>query len=352
MAIKLNRNDQNVIEISHASEFGTFHSTLPLGSTESTVFVEAAGGAGGAGGRGGDGHAGRNGSNGLHATRKRVGGTGQDGGDGGDSGCGGHGGNGGCGASITLRVSENDMDLLMLLKSIPNVGKGLGGLAGLGGMPGRGGRGGKRGRSYSWTETRGDETYHYINPAGKDGRNGRIGRNGAKGRTGRDGHDGLFCILVAPNELDETINYIETPRRDEQLPNWRYDLVITGDVDVRDRRGYGVLEPGAECAVSYTMRNVGGTSTPSEQDVFISLYDTPEIVFDIEHSVKLPRSITPNSSICTSFEITMNTTFIPPVRFKPLDITRPVIGSPMKITSPLRHRATVSRVNQVCFHSI
>lgn len=244
-----------------------------------------------------------------------------------------------------MYVAEPDIDLLLLLKTPPSVAAGRPGCGGAGGDGGRGGRGGHGGAPYSWTESRTvyDTVYnggrsslqprtvttYHSNPGGMPGPPGRPGRKGMDGKSGRPAHDGTLTFNVANKGT---------------FP-WRYDLVVHGDVRVDDEHGYGVLEPGARCLLSYSVRNVGGMPTPSCQDVVCSVAESrwaaPLYPPDDRGSgaVLLPREI-PQQSV--PFHLPR------PIHLLLTDTIRTVVGNPFRVENKLLHQAILTRVNQVC----
>jgi hypothetical protein len=148
---------------------------------------------GGNGGKGGDGARGSQGDRGRDATQYNAGTNGGNGGPGGNGGDGGSGGNGG---NITIRVHEDDADLLALIAR--NGISVSGGLGGDGGKGGSGGSGGQGGASYSWTETKqnGDGTHYQVSHTNRGGSQGYPGQRGSNGKDGFNGKRGTVQYIV------------------------------------------------------------------------------------------------------------------------------------------------------------
>lgn len=298
------------------------------------MFLDARGGNGGNGGAGGNGGDGNPGRKGRSATKTRAaenGGPGQDGGNGGDGGSGGHAGHG---ATIDLAVSQADTDLLMLLKTPPNVLAGYPGHGGSGGAPGHGGPGGKGGRGHSWSETHDDGTSSYHSrPGAYDGPPGRDGVQGNPGCAGNLGKDGTFRIHV---EGDGT------------YPG-RYDIMICTDVVATDMHSYNIIEPGTRIALQYAVRNCGVMPTPALHDIIMSARQTqlmsPVLLEEdnISGTVPLPRVIRPEDGPLQLSK---------PLHIRIQDIETPTVGPPLYIWTRIFHCATVTRVNQVRFRLV
>jgi len=138
-------NHQCVIPQPHSKEKEAF---IHLGAGGS-VLLSACGGHGGNGGSGGNGQGGGHGRNGQDANRQMSGTNGEGGGNGGNPGDGTSGANGGKAGDIKLFIKEEDMDLMVAIKT-PLVLGGKGGNAGKNGLAGRGGNGGRGGSSFTW----------------------------------------------------------------------------------------------------------------------------------------------------------------------------------------------------------
>mmetsp|Transcript_18854 Transcript_18854/g.47946 ORF Transcript_18854/g.47946 Transcript_18854/m.47946 type:complete len:1449 (-) Transcript_18854:30-4376(-) len=289
--------------------------------------LAAVGGNGGRGGDGGRGGSGAQGSRGRNATRYSSGGNGGPGGNGGNGGVGGDGGHAGAGGIITLQVTENDTDLLMLLKQkLPPIQGGQGGSPGAGGRGGSGGSGGPGGSSYSWTETTGAgdnrRTIHRSNPGGHSGRSGHSGADAPPGRRGQNGHDGQFRILVTTS-AGQVVEYHQP-----------YTLEV-GAVRLSEPLGYGLFEPGCTVDVSADVCNVGGMPLPSQQNTFFYAQSDRWIECDPAARVLLPAGLGPGTAIVA-----------PTVRCTTRLHKEVSVGKPFRAAWQVDHRAQVTRVQQ------
>lgn len=250
------------------------------------VDLLAVGGCGGQGGDGGRGGDGGTGSSGSDATRYSSGSDGGSGGNGGDGGSATSGGPGGKGGQIAVRVSENDTDLLMLLRRA--VAGGDGGLAGVNGGAGLGGAGGSGGSSYSWSETsystdaqgnQTSDTTYYSNPGGSDGPSGYNGRAGNRSVfVGGQGARGAYTIVV------------DRLSGEEKKYRTRYDLELVSFAHASENED-GVYEPQETVVVrDVAVRNRGGMPLPGAHDVEITLEQRGWILPEDDKLVP-PRSL-------------------------------------------------------------
>lgn len=316
-------------DVGSLGDQGTY--SLPLGDPYTSIYLAANGGHGGDGGHGGHGGRGVDGSSGADATRYSAAVNGGPGGDGGDGGDGGPGGQAGHAARIDISVNDEDTDLLLLVKRQPRTTGGYGGQGGRGGDGGSGGQGGRGGRGFTWSERDPQGHYHQRSrPSGAYGSPGRSGRPGLNGVQGTPGRDATFTIHV---------------HGQGSFPS-RYDLSIVGDVAVIDSSQYGVIEPGSPCSVQYHVINCGGMPTPRLQRIFASAEPTQWVQpchleqDGVNGAVELPVSIpasTEHLLIPTPFYV------------KITDIDVPSVGSPLSFCTKIFHRATLERINQVCY---
>lgn len=267
-----------------------YSETLDFGSAHQFQ-IDARGGRGGDGGNGGSGAEGKRGSDGSDATSTWSGTDGESGGPGGDGGNATSGGSGGNGGVVQIIVSEDDMDLLMMMGSIL-VDGGLGGKAGRNGSGGKGGRGGSGGSSYSWTTTTtsystdtdgnttsSDTTHYHSNSGGLNGSDGSPGKPGnAYTTAGQDGVRGSYEYIV--EHKTGPLKYFD-----------KYDIKLE-DFEYRFPEDDGVVEPGERGLItSITLHNQGLMPTPVNQDFLMSIVDTPLIKG--LNPLPIPRSIPP-----------------------------------------------------------
>lgn len=217
------------------------------------IWLKASGGQGGSGGEGGEGGEGSDGSDGMDATSYSQGSNGSNGKDGGDGGDGGNGGNGGHGGKITVSLSEDDTELLWLVKK--EVFGGPGGQGGRGGDGGDGGRGGDGGSSYTSFDS-GTNTIKTVS-GGYSGSSGGDGYSGRRGDDGVHGDAGIATINVRHRSGD-----VESFQRafEFSVPKIQY----------REEFLDGVLEPGESFAISgLTVKNTGEMPTPKKPATLI-----------------------------------------------------------------------------------
>lgn len=254
-------------------EYGS--ATLKVDDPASSIHLRAVGGRGARGGNGGRGGNGLQGTRGRDATRFSPGGDGERGRLGGAGGAGGHGGHGGKAGDVSVHVSPEDADLLLLLKT-PEIAGGVGGKGGSGGPGGQGGRGGVGGNSLSWNEsvlenrqetrqeynsfTKRYETKFYTKtvtvlkprfmPGGSQGPQGENGNSGSQGIEGTPGLNGPFQMTVGGTSFHRL-----------------YDLaVIAEKIGKQD----DFVEPGETVQLKMSAANTGGMPTP-RQNIEISL---------------------------------------------------------------------------------
>ncbi|EAR92690.1 hypothetical protein TTHERM_00320360 (macronuclear) [Tetrahymena thermophila SB210] len=292
--------------------------TLPLGNSSNGITFSACGGSGGRGGDGGNGGRGGDGCRGNDATQSSCGTDGGNGGNGGNGGDGGHGGDGGNGANISVRVNQEDMDILMIVGSYICYG-GAGGSGGKGGFGGRGGSGGSGGSSYSWTETDSEgNTNSYSNQGGRDGHSGIGGRSGNIGRSGQSGSDGSFYYVVQGNKYYS-----------------RYNLSINSVEKVQSDDN--IIEPGEYLQINQmSLANDGGMPTPTHQRIQLSLVSNQYLTFKQSDSVYIAQSI--NSG--QKYQLQS------PLKFQINEQLQPAIDSVFRVTTNLNYKATVERVNK------
>lgn len=233
---------------------------------------------------------------------------------------------------------EKSLDLTWRLISISNSTKLLpAGIPGLGGQGGSGGWGGPGGSSYSWSESHtvrnsdGTSSTYYTthsNPGGFSGSSGISGANGTGGNTAVAGNDAVFQILV-----DGHGSY-----------GGRYEMEIVGQVHVEDFSRTGVVEPACSCRMNYHYRNNGEMPTPSRQLIFVGIEPDGWVLQNGNDSsghqgaVPLPLSISADST----------PDLLPrPITFQIADVPGPSVGEPFSHKTMLRHRAVVTRINQV-----
>ncbi|KAL4453939.1 hypothetical protein ABPG74_003822 [Tetrahymena malaccensis] len=300
------------------TNYGNKRTVLPLGNSSNGITLSACGGNGGRGGDGGKGGNGGNGQRGRDATRTSCGTDGGDGGDGGNGGNGGHGGDAGNGASISVRVNQEDMDQLMIIEGYSCKG-GTGGPGGQGGCGGSGGSGGFGGSSIQWTEPdRQGRNTHYSNNGGKHGKSGRSGFSGQSGRNGQSGRDGSFYYIVQGNKYYS-----------------RYDLNISSVEKVQSDDN--IIEPGEHLQINQmSFANNGGMPTPTHQRIQLSLVSNQYFTFNESDSVFIAQSI--NSGQVYQLQS--------PLRFQINEQLQPSIDSVFNVITNLNYRATVERVNK------
>ncbi|KAL4497823.1 hypothetical protein ABPG72_000578 [Tetrahymena utriculariae] len=300
------------------TNYGDKRTILPMGNSSNGITLSACGGNGGRGGDGGSGGDGGNGYRGSDATQSSSGSNGGDGGDGGNGGDGGHGGDGGNGANISVKVNQEDMDLLMIVEGYSCYG-GAGGSGGNGGSGGRGGSGGYGGSSYSWTETDSEgRTTSYTNQGGSNGCSGRSGFSGHSGRSGQSGRDDSFYYIVQGSKYYS-----------------RYDLNINSVEKVQSDDN--IIEPGEYLQINQmSFVNNGGMSTPTHQRIKLSLVNNQYITFKESDSVYIAQSI--NSGQMYNLQS--------PLKFQINEQLQPAIDSVFRVTTNLNYKATVERVNK------
>lgn len=291
--------------------------SLKLSDRDISIDLKARGGDGGKGGKGGTGANGRHGKNGKNATTFSSGTNGQDGGDGGHGGNGGRGGNGGNGGNITLRVSPDDADLLMLTNT-PDIQGGKGGVGGNGGKGGRGGKGGSGGMSKSWTTGSGENQENHYMPGGFPGWAGQDGNNGVKAQDGANGRPGSFCIEMGRERFKD-----------------RYNMSILS-CNMVDGNGDGIFEPGEQVSVGVALENNGGMKLPTAQGTRVSIVNNNHLSFDSSSTIYLPRGLGAGKKYSPAEKL----------RFRIENRHAPVIGEPLEINTRVNFRATVERVER------
>lgn len=291
--------------------------SLKLSDRDISIDLKARGGNGGKGGKGGKGANGHPGRNGADATSLSRGTNGEDGGDGGHGGDGGLGGNGGNGGNITLRVSPDDADLLMLTNTPDNQG-GKGGVGGNGGNGGNGGPGGEGGSSKSWTTGSGENQRRHHKPGGWPGRDGRGGRGGKKAQDGANGRPGSFCIEMGRERFKD-----------------RYNLSILS-CNMVDGNGDGIFEPGEQVSVGVALENNGGMKLPTAQGTRVSILNNNYLSFDSASTIYLPRGLGAGKKYSPAEKL----------RFRIKNRHAPVVGEPLEIDTKAQFRATVERVER------
>ncbi len=194
------------------------------------------GGSGGSGGKGGDGSDGSSGSSGCPASDGSSGSSGSNGGNGGSGGNGGHGGN------IRVATSEDQSELLMLVRSTETSG-GSHGTAGNGGSGGSGGRGGSAG-SNSCTSG---------GSSGNSGSDGWSGSSGSSGSDGYSGQSGSHIFLFSGKTLN---TYLE-----------KFNLKIQG-VEFADENNDGIVEFGETVSITkIKLVNTASMPSPANADM-------------------------------------------------------------------------------------
>ena len=291
--------------------------SLKLSDRDISIDLKARGGDGGKGGKGGTGANGHPGKNGEDATRFSSGTNGQDGGDGGHGGNGGRGGNGGNGANITLRVSPDDADLLMLTNT-PDLQGGKGGVGGNGGNGGHGGKGGKGGSSKSWTTGSGENQTSHYRAGGWNGRAGRGGHGGEKAQDGANGNPGSFCIEMGRERFKE-----------------RYNMSVLSCTMEDDNRD-GIYEPGEQVSVRVDLKNNGGMKLPTAQGTRVSIVNNNCLRFDSASTFYLPRGLGAGKIYSP----------VEKLRFRIVERHEPVVGDPLEIDTKVTFRAIVERVER------
>jgi hypothetical protein len=291
--------------------------SLPLHASNIAITLIATGGKGGNGGPGSNGPVGQNG---MDATPDSDAANGHPGGDGGPGAAGGNGGSGGNGADITVRVTEENTDLLMLLDHKNNGGHG--GKGGVGGEGGQGGHGGQGGKGRSWLEYGGtdpngkDIRIFHFKPDGPPGPRGQDGSRGPLGIQGKDGIDGKYRICVGQTVYTE-----------------RYDLkLVTNRIQIASEDG--VIEPGETLSVGgLEYQNIGGMPTPT-----IDFYVVPNqwIEFNPRDTLRLRTPIGPGKSF------TLKEAF----KFKIKPLSGPAIGNAFYAEAQVHFGASVPRVNK------
>ena len=291
--------------------------SLKLSDRNISIDLKACGGNGGKGGKGGNGANGCPGENGKNATRFSSGTNGEDGGDGGDGGNGGRGGNGGNGGNITLRVSPDDADLLMLTNT-PDIQGGKGGVGGNGGNGGNGGPGGKGGSSKSWTTGSGDSQVSHYKSGGWSGRDGWGGRRGEKARDGANGSPGSYCIEMGTERFKD-----------------RYNMSVLS-CNMEDDNGDGIFEPGEQVSVGVALKNNGGMKLPTAQGTRVSIVNNSCLSFESASTIYLPRGLGAGKRYSPAEKL----------RFCIAKRHEPVVGEPLGIDTKVKFRVTVERVER------
>lgn len=259
------------------------------------IVLNANGGNGGDGGTGGRGQDGATGSQGQNADRHNQGTSGGTGGTGGRGGNAGQGGNAGPGGQNTIRVSDRDTALLMLIEHTESAG--VAGRAGQPGSGGNGGAGGQGGREFEYQvpyedievtyseekvkvgtkqvdlqngyfeevdvfETRQirheNKVTRYRTETVRGGRDGDAGGSLGSGQHNRDGlpaGHGSFRIIVDENGVKRQYSS-------------RFNLVVLGfDLATEDKDG--IIEPGETVYVTnIKVKNTGGMPMPAADTLF------------------------------------------------------------------------------------
>ncbi|MBS1958095.1 MAG: hypothetical protein JST80_01355 [Bdellovibrionales bacterium] len=254
----------------------------------SSINLTAQGGRGGNGGVGGDGGPGGDGGRGSDATQYSSGSNGGNGGNGGNAGNGTPGSNGGNGGNISVEVSEQDAQLLMLIGAVSN-GAGQGGNPGQNGTGGRAGSGGPGGSSYSWTtseydgtDDKGNSKYRtewHSNPGGSYGWSGSKGNDGTGNISGgQDGTNGQFQYIVGGKSYTT-----------------RYDFRVVG-FDIDSENHDGIMEPGEIITVSnIRIQNIGGMPSPKYAPLKIFLRSHGWLI-SMNKSLQVESSIEPGQT--------------------------------------------------------
>ena len=291
--------------------------SLKLSNRNISIDLKACGGHGGKGGKGGKGADGCPGANGEDATTFSSGSDGEDGGDGGHGGNGGRGGNGGNGGNITLQVTPDNADLLMLTNT-PDIQGGKGGVGGVGGNGGIGGSGGKGGKAKSWTTGPRENQQHHYRSGGFPGWAGRDGNNGVKAQDGANGRPGSFCIEMGRERFKD-----------------RYNVSILS-CNMEDGNGDGIFEPGEQVSVSVALENNGGMKLPTAQGTRVSIVNNNHLSFDSSSTIYLPRGLGAGKKYSPAEKL----------RFRIENRHAPVVGEPLEINTRVNFRATVERVER------
>ena len=223
------------------------------------IALIANGGDGMDGLHGRNGAAGRDGRKGWDATRYGSGTNGENGGRGGDGEPGTSGGPGGRGGDVTLRVAQDETDILSVVW-VQNYG-GKGGAAGSHGQGGRGGRGGRGGDTYNRTETDcHGKTVHIYHSGGLNGSDGPSGRTPTTPLyPGSNGRHGSLSIRVSCT--DGTV----------RVYSGIYNLTL-GSFKSRSSTDNGIYEPGDTIEVSHIqIYNNGEMPTPRGKQIAVSV---------------------------------------------------------------------------------
>lgn len=261
--------------------------------TQDSVVLSARGGDGGNGANGGRGQNGGDGRDGADATRYSPGENGQNGGNGGDGGRGTSGESAGAGGKVSVNISEEDMDLLMLVSY--DVDGGSGGSAGRNGAGGDGGSGGSGGRSYTWYEdvpdgedSNGKPKYKRISHTMPGGAGGAGGSGGGSPNVrledGANGRAGKYVINVRQKD-GTTKSYSDRYALD--LESYEFQ---TDDND-------GIIEPGEKVYLrNIRIRNNGKMPTPTQTKITVFLTNTK---YGIAEPLELiiDKSLQPNEMI-------------------------------------------------------
>ena len=285
----------------------------------SAIAVGGKGGAGGNGGRGEDGGDGEDGERAYHIGRRPVPGTnGKNGGDGGNAGDPTSGGNAGRGGQITLNVSIQDTDLMMLVNRV-DVSGNRGGQRGRSLGPGSAGSGGSGGASdyISWQEKVGEEpvytsveqknsegetigytqeqtgtrdiyqSYSSTAPGGSSGFSGSSGRDSSKSvQDGRDSQAGEYTYVVT----DQNGN--------KQTYAGPYNLILQPGYSLKgDLNNNGFFEPGETVRVTgIKVTNNGLAPTPLHQKVMLYVTDNEGWIRSKQVELALPEVLNPGES--------------------------------------------------------
>ena len=195
------------------------------------------GGNGGSGGKGGDGSDGSSGSSGCPASDGSSGTSGSNGGNGGS------GGNGGRGGNIRITTSDDQSELLMLIRST-QISGGSYGSAGSGGAGGSGGRGGSGGSNS-------------CSSGGSSGSSGSDGWSGSSGSSGNDGYSGQSGRQI----------YMLSGKTTNAYPE-KFNLKIQS-VEFADENNDGIFEFGEKVSIT-KVKIVNSSTMPSPVNLDIA----------------------------------------------------------------------------------
>lgn len=215
-----------------------FNQTFSLAELKN-ITIDASGGDGGNGGSGGEGGDGSDGSDGMSGCSPSSGSRGSDGYKGGTGGDAGEGGNAG---NVFVNVSEDQSELLMLVRSLKN-DRGDSGRPGEGGPGGDGGDGGDGGRNT-------------CEDGGSDASDGWDGSDGSRGDSGQMASDGRSANKGYVVAGAQVVTYPE-----------KFNLQVRGLV-YEDENNDGIIEYGEKINITkISLINTSSMPTPPNTQI-------------------------------------------------------------------------------------